>query len=148
MLFFLFENALTGARFRKSRHKGMQLCEYTRFLSYVQTGATTPNIVGPTLCWELLRPCWQWYRPANEECETTLNNVVTCSIVGRVQLIRLWGPCVMCVRVPSNVRRAVRLIHCSATLWRSQDKRNFGSCWLKRLTGFSYFAHPRRPRGS
>ena len=71
-------------------------------LNYVQTDATTPNIVGPTML-ELLRPCWQW-------CANGCNNSrqywdLQC-IVGRIQPIRLWRLCVMRVRGPNNVGRA------------------------------------------
>jgi len=33
-----------------------------------------------------------------------------------------------------------RIQHCCATLRRSRNKRNVGSCWLKRLTGFKLCA--------
>ena len=36
-----------------------------------------------------------------------------------------------------------RIQHCCATLRRSRNKRNVGSCWLKRLTGFKLFATTR-----
>ena len=59
------------------------------------------------------------------------------------------GSC--CVRVgsgvqtdattPKNVGRAVQTIqHCCATLRRSRNKRNVGSCWLKSLTSFKLCA--------
>ena len=63
----------------------------------------------PTLlrqqCWELLRACWQW-------CANGCNNSQQCwdlqCIVGRVQPISLCKPCVMSVRGPNNVGRAVQ----------------------------------------
>ena len=63
----------------------------------------------PTLlrqrCWELLRACWQWY--AN-----VCNNYQQCwdlqCIVGRIQPISLCKPCIMSVRGPNNVGRAVQ----------------------------------------
>ena len=58
-------------------------------------------------CWELLRPRWQW-------CVNGYNNCQQCwdlqCIVGRMQPIRLWRPCVMRVRGPNNVGRAVQII--------------------------------------
>ena len=36
--------------------------------------------------------------------------------------------------------RPIRLQHCCATLRRSRNKRNVGSCWLKSLTGFKLCA--------
>ena len=56
-------------------------------------------------------------------------------IVGSIQPIRLWRPCVMRVRGRENVGRAVQTdpTFC-ATLRRSWNKRNVGSCWLKRFT--------------
>ena len=52
-----------------------------------------------------LRACWQWY--ANG-----CNNLQQCwdlhYIAGRIQTIRLCKPCVMSVRGPNNVRRAVQ----------------------------------------
>ena len=66
---------------------------------------------------------------------TTSNNVGTCSgIVGRIQPITVWKRCVMCVRGPNNVGRAVRRMQqCCTTLRWSWNKRSVGSCCLKRL---------------
>ena len=36
-----------------------------------------------------------------------------------------------------------RIQHCCAKLWRSRNKRNVGSCWLKSLTGFKLCATTR-----
>ena len=36
-----------------------------------------------------------------------------------------------------------RIQNCCATLWRSRNKRNVGSCWLKSLTGFKLCATTR-----
>ena len=63
----------------------------------------------PTLlrqqCWELLRACWQW-------CANRCNNSQQCwdlqCIVERIQPISLCKPCVMSVRGPNNVGRAVQ----------------------------------------
>ena len=63
----------------------------------------------PTLlrkqCWELLRACWQW-------CANGCNNSQQCwdlqCIVGRILPISLCKPCVMSVRGPKNVVRAVQ----------------------------------------
>ena len=70
----------------------------------MQTDATAPNIVAPQF-WELLRACWQWF--ANG-----CNNSQQCwdlqCIVGRIQPISLCKPCVMSVRGPNNVGRAVQ----------------------------------------
>ena len=56
-------------------------------------------------CWELLRACWQW-------CSNGYNKSQQCwdlqCIVGRIQSISLCKPCVMSVRGPSNVGRAVQ----------------------------------------
>ena len=99
-------------------------------LGFVQKDATTPNIVATTMlgvvacmlavvckrmqqlptllrqqCLELLRECWQW-------CANGCNNSQQCwclqCIVGRIQLISLCKPCVMTVRGPNNVGRAVQ----------------------------------------
>ena len=52
-----------------------------------------------------LRACWQW-------CANGCNNSQQCwdlqCIVGRIQPISLCKPCVMSVRGPNNVRRAVQ----------------------------------------
>ena len=62
-------------------------------------------------------------------------------IVGRIQPISLCKPCIMSVRGSNNVGRAVQT---NPTLlryaWRSRNKRNVGSCWLKSLTGFKLCA--------
>ena len=56
-------------------------------------------------CWELLRACWQW-------CANGCNNSQQCwdlqCIMGRIQPISLCKPCVISVRGPNNVGRAVR----------------------------------------
>ena len=61
-----------------------------------QTDVTTPNT---------LRACWQW-------CANGCNNCQQCwdlqCIVGRTQPISLCKPCVMSVRGPNNVGRAVQ----------------------------------------
>ena len=55
--------------------------------------------------WKLLRACWQW-------CASGCNNSQQCwdlqCIVGRIQPISLCKPCVMSVRDPNNVGRAVQ----------------------------------------
>ena len=86
----------------------------------------------PTLlrqqCWKLLRACWQW-------CANGCNNSQQCwdlqCIVGRIQLISLCKPCVMSVRGPNNVRRAVQT---DPTLLR------YASAITERLTGFKLCA--------
>ena len=56
-------------------------------------------------CWELLRTCWQW-------CANGCNNSQQCwdlqCNVGRIQPISLCKACVMSVRCPNNVGRAVQ----------------------------------------
>ena len=56
-------------------------------------------------CWELLRTCWQ-------RCANGCNNSQQCwdlqCIVGGIQPISLCKPCVMSVRGPNNVGRAVQ----------------------------------------
>ena len=63
-----------------------------------------PTLLGQQ-CWKLLRACWQW-------CVNGCNNSqkvwdLQC-IVGRIQPISLCNPCVMSVRGPNNVGRAVQ----------------------------------------
>ena len=63
----------------------------------------------PTLlrqqCWELLHACWQW-------CANGCNNSQQCwdlqCMVGRIQPISLCKPCIMSLRGPNNVGRAVQ----------------------------------------
>ena len=56
-------------------------------------------------CWELSRRYWQW-------CANGCNNSQQCwdlqCIVGRIQPIRLWKPCVMRMCGPNIVGRAVQ----------------------------------------
>ena len=68
--------------------------------SGLQTDATTHQ-----QCWELLRPCW--HRCANGPKNSQQCWDLQC-IVRRIQLIWLWRPCVMRVRGPNNVGRAVQ----------------------------------------
>ena len=60
----------------------------------------------PTLlrqqCSELLRACWQWWHVQTKQVWD-----LQC-IVGRIQPISLCNPCVMSVRGPNNVGRAVQ----------------------------------------
>ena len=56
-------------------------------------------------CWELFRPCWQ--RCANR-CKNSQHCWDLQGIVGRIQPISLCKPCVMSVRGPNNVGRAVQ----------------------------------------
>ena len=98
----------------------------------METDTTAPNIV---------EPCWQ-------RCAIGCNNSQHCwdlqCIVGRIQPISLCKPCVMSVRGPNNVGRAVqRIQHCCARLQRSRNKRNVGSCCLKSLTGVKLCATTR-----
>ena len=62
-----------------------------------------PTLLGQQ-CWELLRACWQW-------CVNGCNNSQCWdlqSIVGRIQPISLCNRCVMSVRGPNNVGRALQ----------------------------------------
>ena len=108
-------------------------------LGCVQTDATT---LLRQQCWELLLgACWQW---SANECNTSQQCWDLQYIVGTIQLISLCKPCVMSLRGPNIVGRAVqRIQHCCATLRRSGNKRNVGSCWLKSLTGFKICATTR-----
>ena len=74
--------------------------------------------------WELLYACWQW---SANEC----NNSQQCwdlqCILGKIQPIRLWRPCVMSTHGPNNVGRAVQTdptLLCYASAITEQKK-----CW-------------------
>ena len=100
----------------------------------MQAGATTSTLLRQQ-CWELLRACWQW-------CANGCNNSQQCwdlqCIMGRIQPISLCKPCVMSVRGPNNVGRAVQT---NPTLLRyASAKWNAGSCWVKSLAGFKLCA--------
>ena len=104
-------------------------------LSYVQTDATTPNIVGSHRV--------RVGSGVQKKCNNSQQRWALQCIVGRIQPIRLCKPCVTRVRGPNNVERAVqtgRIQNCCATLQRSWNKRNVGSCWMKSLTGFKLCA--------
>ena len=72
-------------------------------LGCVQTDAQLPTLLRQQ-CWELLGACWQW-------CANGCNNSHQCwdlqCNVGRIQPISLCKPCIMSVRGPNNVGRAV-----------------------------------------
>ena len=98
----------------------------------------------PTLlrqqCTELSRACWQWY--ANG-----YNNSQQCwdlqCIVGRIQPLSLCKPCVMSVRGPNNVERAVQT---NPTLLRYASAITEQKCWellAESLTGFKLCATTR-----
>ena len=46
-------------------------------------------------CWKLLLPCWQW---CANGCNNSQQYLDLQCIVGRIQPIRLWRPCVMRAR--------------------------------------------------
>ena len=86
----------------------------------------------------LLRACWQWF---SNGCNNSQQIWDLHCIVGRVQPISLRNPCVMSVVAPKMLEELCKRIqHCCATLRRSRNKRNVGSCWLKNLTGFKLYA--------
>ena len=118
------------------------MCKKDIIYSSVSKAACKRTQQLPTLlrqqCWELLCACWQW-------CANGCNNSQQCwdmqCIVGRIQPISLCKPCVMSVRSPNNVGRAVQT---DPTLLRyalaiTEQKWN-NSCWLKSLTGFKLSA--------
>ena len=89
----------------------------------------------------LLRACWQW---CSNGCNNSQQVWDLHCIVGRVQPISLRNPCVMSVVAPKMLEELCKRIqHCCATLRRSRNKRNVGSCWLKSLTGFKLCATTR-----
>ena len=89
----------------------------------------------------LLRACWQW---CSNGCNNSQQVWDLHCIVGRVQPISLRNPCVMSVVAPKMLEELCKRIqHCCATLRRSGNKRNVGSCWLKSLTGFKLCATTR-----
>ena len=53
-----------------------------------------------------------------------------------LEIMCIWG----CVAPTMLDEQCKRIQHCCATLRRSRNKRNIGSCWRKRLTGFKIYA--------
>ena len=94
-----------------------------------------PTLLGQQ-CWELLRPCWQCCPKRGKNFEQCCD--LQC-IVGRIQPIRLckleFGSYLGAYTWPQHW-----IQHFCATFRRSRNKRNVGSCWLKRLTGFKLCA--------
>ena len=77
--------------------------------------------------WELLRACWQWWCKRMQQLPT----------MGRIQPISLCNPCVMSVRGPNNVGRAVQtnptlLFYASAI---TEQKK----CWELLAEKFDWF---------
>ena len=86
----------------------------------------------------LLRPCWLC---CANECTDFQQYWDLQWILGRIQPIRLWRPCVMRVwpqQFWKNLKEELckRIQHYCATLRRSRDK----SCYLKSLTVFKLCA--------
>ena len=85
--------------------------------------------------------CWQW---CAKGCNNSQQVWDLHCIVGGIQPISLCKPCVMSVRGPSNVGRAVQtdptLLRYASAI---SNKRNVGSFWLKSLTGFKRCATTR-----
>ena len=81
-------------------------------------------------------------RNSSQRCANGCNNSQQCwdlqCIMGRIQPIRLWRPCVMHVCVPNNVGKAVQtdptLLHYASAI--TEQIRMLRSCWLKSLTCF------------
>ena len=106
-------------------------------LRYVQTDATTPNIVGPTMLGVvasvLAVVCKRMQQlptilgPAVHRGKDTTHKTletVSCAFVAPTML--------------EELQLYKRIQHCCATLQRSRYKRNVGSYGLKRLTGFKH----------
>ena len=53
-----------------------------------------------------------------------------------LEIMCIWA----CVAPTMLDEQCKRIQHCCATLRRSRNKRNIGSCWRKRLTGFKIYA--------
>ena len=100
-----------------------------------ETDTITPNIVAPKQCWELLRACWQW-------CANGCNNSQQCwdlqCIVGRIlSTMSLCKPCVISMRSPNNVARAVQT---DPTLLRSASAiTEQKKCWRFLAEKFDWF---------
>ena len=85
-------------------------------------------------CWELLCTWWQW-------CANRRNNSQRCwdlqCIVGRIQPISLCKQCLMSMRGPNNVGRAVKmdptLLHYASAI--TQQKK----CWELLAEKFDWF---------
>ena len=91
----------------------------TTLKGHVQSDASTPNLLLGQQCWELLCPCWRTVVCQRmQQLATMLTHLQF--VVGKMQPIRLQ--------------------HCCATLRRSRNKRNVGSCWPNSLTGFKFSA--------
>ena len=112
LYFFSFPFLLCNRPFARLRH-------FTTTAAYKRAQQL------PTLfrqqCWDLLGSCWQW-------CANRCNNSqqvwdLQC-IVGRIQPISLCNPCVMSVRGPNNVGRAVQT---DPTLLRYASEQK--KCW-------------------
>ena len=92
---------------------------------------------------------------SNNELSKTWWTMLTLE---RPRATRLCTPCAMSVRGPTMLEELCKRIqplwggnmhnkvcmYCWATLRRSQNKRNVGSCWLKSLTGFKLCATTRK----
>ena len=87
--------------------------------------------------WELLRPCGQW-------CANRCNNSQQCwdpqCIVGRIQPIRLWRPCVMIVRGPSKLEELCKRIQNCCPTQRASKKA--AKIWNKYLSAKFVFLIP------
>ena len=91
--------------------------------------------------WELLYACWQW---SANECNNSQQCWDAQCILGKIQPIRLWRPCVMSAHGPTMLEELCKQIqHCCTMLRRSQNKRNVESCCLKSLTAFKLCATTR-----
>ena len=88
---------------------GLQKVLFRRCFQGGKRGASSLEETQLTHVWRSqhirLRACWQW-------CANECNNSQQCwdlqCIVGRIQPISLCKPCVMSVRGPNNVGRAVQ----------------------------------------
>ena len=103
---------------------------FSILLCYVQTKATTPNIVGPTMLGVVASVLAVVYKQT-QRLPTMLGPAVHR---GRIQLIRLWklefGSHIGACMAPTMLEELCkRLQHCCATLRRSRNKRNARSCW-------------------
>ena len=109
-------------------------------LRCVQTDATTPNIVGPTMLGVvasvLAVVCKRMQQlptilgPAVHRGKDTTHKTLETMCHARAWPQQCWKS--------FRLQLCKRIQHCCATLQRSRYKRNVGSYGLKRLTGFKH----------
>ena len=125
----------------RAHFRGQQLCfvPATKEIVYAKLCANRRN--NSQLCWANNEQCWKLLHNCQQWCANRCINSQQCwdlhCILGRIQPIWLWKPCVMSMRGPNNVGGPV---HTDPTLLHNaQAITEQKKCWALLARKFDWF---------